>query len=87
VESETLPELLKIDLRVQEEQVKLLNEVRSQRSSAAVESALAALKAGAASDVNLMPLIVDAVRAYASVGEICNTLRSVFGEYKEHIVV
>jgi methylmalonyl-CoA mutase, N-terminal domain len=67
--------------------VKLLNEVRSQRSSAAVESALAALKAGAASDVNLMPLIVDAVRAYASVGEICNTLRSVFGEYKEHIVV
>jgi methylmalonyl-CoA mutase, N-terminal domain len=48
---------------------------------------LAALKSAASSSVNVMPLILDAVRAYASVGEICNTLREVFGEYKEHIVV
>jgi methylmalonyl-CoA mutase, N-terminal domain len=87
VDSDTPPELLKIDMRVQEEQVKLLKQVRAQRSAADVSKALAALKAGAESDANLMPLILDAVRVYAGVGEICNTLRSVFGEYKEHIVV
>ena len=46
---------------------------------------LAALKVGAADEnVNLMPLILDAVKTYATLGEICNVLREVFGEYEAH---
>jgi methylmalonyl-CoA mutase N-terminal domain/subunit len=52
-----------------------------------VKARLAALQTAAAGEENLMPLILDAVRVYASVGEICNTLRCVFGEYRERIVV
>ena len=51
----------------------------------AVKKALDALKAGAKDEsVNLMPLILDAVRTYATLGEICNVLRDVFGEYQAH---
>ena len=79
--------LLRIDRRVQDDQVAVLKAVRAGRSAGAVTGALVALKAGAAGNLNLMPLILEAVRAYASVGEICDTLREVFGEYKERIVV
>lgn len=79
--------LLRIDMKVQEEQIKFLKQTRSQRSQSGVEEKLASLKQAAEGDANLMPFIVDAVRAYASVGEICNSLRNVFGEYKEHVVV
>jgi len=52
---------------------------------AAVDKALADLKAGAADEsVNLMPLILAAVKTYATLGEICNVLREVFGEYEAH---
>jgi methylmalonyl-CoA mutase N-terminal domain/subunit len=67
--------------------MRFLQKVRAERSNTEVHAKLAALKLGAEGDANLMPLILDAVRVYASGGEICNTLRSVFGEYKEHIVV
>jgi methylmalonyl-CoA mutase, N-terminal domain len=80
-------ELLRIDRRVQDEQVAALRAVRAGRNAGAVASTLTALKSGASGEVNLMPLILDAVRAYASVGEICDTLREVFGEYKERIIV
>jgi len=79
--------LLKIDMSVQEEQIKFLNKVRAERNSDDVKAKLAALKTGAEGDTNLMPLIVDAVKSYASVGEVCNVLRGVFGEYKEHVVI
>jgi methylmalonyl-CoA mutase, N-terminal domain len=87
VNDEHPPELLKIDMRTQEEQVMFLHKVRTERNNEDVKVKLAALKAASASDVNVMPVILEAVRAYASVGEICNTMREVFGEYKEHIVV
>jgi methylmalonyl-CoA mutase N-terminal domain/subunit len=45
------------------------------------------LKAGAAGDVNTMPLLIDAVRAYATVGEMCDALRDVWGEYEEIPVI
>ena len=55
---------------------------------AGVEAALAALEAGCADEsVNLMPLILDAVRAYATEGEICGVMRKVFGEYKANITL
>jgi methylmalonyl-CoA mutase N-terminal domain/subunit len=79
--------LLKIDEKIQDDQVKFLNEVRAQRNNADVKVKLSALKKGAESTDNLMPLIVDAVKAYASIGEICNTMRDVFGEYKENVVI
>lgn len=79
--------LLKINLNVQEEQIKFLNKVRAERNSENVSASLSALKTAAKSEINLMPFILDAVRVYASVGEISNTLREVFGEYKETVVI
>ncbi|MBT8379648.1 MAG: methylmalonyl-CoA mutase family protein [Ignavibacteria bacterium] len=80
-------DLLKIDIKVQEEQIKFLNKIKSERNSEEVKLKLNNLKEAANSDANLIPFIVDAVRDYASVGEICNILREVFGEYKEHVVI
>lgn len=80
-------DLLRIDRRVQEEQIKALRSVRSQRNDSAVRSSLVALVSGANGDANLLPLILGAVRAYASVGEVCDALRGVFGEYRERITL
>ncbi|MCU7495737.1 MAG: methylmalonyl-CoA mutase, partial [Ignavibacteria bacterium] len=79
--------LLKIDMSAQEEQVKFLNKVRSERNNELVQEKLKALKAASQGDENLMPYILEAVKAYAGIGEICNTMRAVFGEYKENVVV
>lgn len=87
VKEETQKELLKIKMNVQEEQIKFLNKVKAERNNDDVKSKLNDLKAAAQGDDNLMPHILTAVRSYASVGEICNTLRVVFGEYKEQVVV
>lgn len=80
-------ELLRINEKVQSDQIKFLNEVRSHRDNEEVKQKLASLKTAAQGDSNLMPFILDAVKVYAGVGEICNTLREVFGEYKEHVVI
>ena len=79
--------LLRIDEKVQQEQIAFLNKVKNERDNDAVKEKLETLKTAAKGDDNLMPLILDAVRAYASVGEISNVLREVFGEYKEHVVI
>ncbi|MCX6152250.1 MAG: methylmalonyl-CoA mutase family protein [Ignavibacteriales bacterium] len=79
--------LLKIDMKVQEEQMKFLSKVRSERNNIEVTEKLRALKTASEGENNLMPFIVDAVKSYASIGEICNTLREVFGEYRENVVV
>ena len=81
------PDLLRIDIKVQEEQIKSLHKVRSERNNQEVEKRLSELKTAASGENNLMPYIVAAVRSYASVGEICNTLRAVYGEYKETVVI
>ena len=84
--SETQPEILRIDEQATRRQIERLSRVRAERDAAAVARTLDALEAGARDDtggVNLMPLILDAVGAYASVGEICGRLRAVFGEYQE----
>jgi len=64
-------------------QIERLNKVRADRDSARVARSLDALEAGACGDANLMPMILDAVQAYASVGEICDRLRKAFGEYED----
>ncbi|MRR12234.1 hypothetical protein EG835_07160 [bacterium] len=80
-------DLLRVDTRVQQEQIESLRALRGRRDGRAVAEALAELKRGAEGEVNLMPLILDAVRAYATVGEVCDVLRGVFGEYRERIVI
>ncbi|MDH3253054.1 MAG: methylmalonyl-CoA mutase family protein, partial [Ignavibacteria bacterium] len=79
--------LLTIDMRVQRDQIASLHAVRQQRSATAVTNALRALSGAAAGEANLVPAILDAVRVYASVGEICDTMRSVFGEYREKVTI
>jgi methylmalonyl-CoA mutase N-terminal domain/subunit len=93
VVEEELPEILYIDESVREAQSKKLQQLRQRRSNEKVENTLAALrqaarqepqaKAGAISSANTMPYILDCVRAYATVGEICEALRDVFGSYEE----
>ena len=85
VEEEAPKDLLRVDASVGVNQSKKTQAVRANRDQAAVDAALAALKVGAADEnVNLMPLILDAVKTYATLGEICNVLREVFGEYEAH---
>ncbi|MDR3626468.1 MAG: methylmalonyl-CoA mutase family protein [Ignavibacteriaceae bacterium] len=81
------PELLKIDLNTQEEQIKFLKKIKAGRDKDAVNNALTVLKDAAEGNDNIMPAVINAVKVYASVGEICNTMREVFGEFKETIVI
>jgi methylmalonyl-CoA mutase, N-terminal domain len=80
-------EILKIDPKGQEEQINFLRKIKSERDNSDVSKKLSELKDAAKNEINLMPFILDAVKAYASVGEICNTMREVFGEHKETVVV
>jgi methylmalonyl-CoA mutase N-terminal domain/subunit len=75
--------LLVIDDSVARHQVKKLEEVRQKRDNAVVQRALESLGSAAATDANLMPFILECVRAYATVGEMCDVLRKVFGTYEE----
>ena len=72
---------------MQNEQIKFLNKIRSERNNEKVSQKLSELKNAAYGNGNLMPYILEAVKVYTSVGEICNSLREVFGEYKENIVI
>ncbi len=79
------PETLRIGPEVEEEQRRRLEKVRAERAAGAVDVALARVRADAAEPtVNLMPSLLDAVRAYATLGEIVDALASVFGRWVEH---
>ena len=75
-------ELLKIDRRLEQRQKEKLAAVRAERNQAAAQAALEQVEATARDGGNLMPVLIDAVRAYASLGEISDRLRKVFGEYQ-----
>lgn len=79
--------LLRIDRRIQLEQIERIKVLKVQRDDAAVKEVLDRLKTVCESEENVMPTLVDAVKQYATLGEICNVMRQVFGEYKENIVV
>jgi methylmalonyl-CoA mutase, N-terminal domain len=79
--------ILYIDQSAAEKQLAQLEQVKASRDRAAVRQSLDRLKAGAASSANTMPLLIDAVRAYATVGEMCDALREVWGEYEEIPVI
>lgn len=80
-------ELLRADPKAEEEQVANLQNLRKTRDSRRVEETLDKLQRSVEKDENLMPAIIDAVKAYATLGEICSVLRKVYGEYKELIVI
>ena len=82
VEEENQGELLKIDLTLEQQQKKKLAAVRAERNQAAAKAALEKIAAVARDGGNLMPAIIDAVRAYATLGEISDAMRNVFGEYR-----
>ncbi len=79
--------LLKVDPKVREVQMKRLADLRSSRDGRKVQSCLEELKKVAQGDGNLMVPIIASVRAYATLGEICDVLRGVFGEYEPIVTV
>ncbi|MFZ3215352.1 MAG: methylmalonyl-CoA mutase family protein [Candidatus Acidiferrales bacterium] len=83
VAEEKAIEILQIDETVAARQAAQLRKLRAERSGAEVERRLGALRHAAAGKDNLMPHIYDAVKAYATLGEICDALREVFGIYEE----
>lgn len=86
VEEPPITGLLRVDASVGELQKKKLVDLKAKRDNKAVQETLAALEAACNDEhVNLMPLILDAVRAYATLGEICGVMRKVFGEYESHV--
>ena len=87
IKEDSQKDLLKININVQEEQIKFLHKIKAERNNDEVKSKLKNLEKAAEGPDNLMPYILSAVKSYASIGEICNTMRSVFGEYKEHVVI
>jgi methylmalonyl-CoA mutase N-terminal domain/subunit len=77
-------EILKIDAALEQKQIDRVQAVRTRRDSATAESALARLKREAAeADTNLMPAIIDASRAYVTMGEMCDALRETWGVWRE----
>ena len=87
VTEERVPiEILKIDPKIEETLIERLKMIKKQRDNAKVREVLEDLRKAAEKDENLMPVILKAVKAYATVGEICNVLREVYGEYKPPMI-
>ena len=78
---------LRIEPEIERSQIARLNALRAKRDSARTQSALAELQRRAATAENLLPIILSAVEAHATVGEISDALRHVFGEYQESVVI
>jgi methylmalonyl-CoA mutase, N-terminal domain len=86
-EEERVIPTLRIDAEIERSQIARLNALRAKRDSTRAQSALAELQRRAASTENLLPAVLAAVENYATVGEISNALRRVFGEYQESVVI
>jgi methylmalonyl-CoA mutase N-terminal domain/subunit len=82
--TETMDEvdILRVDPASETAQLERLKKFKENRDTDALAKGLADLKAAAEGSGNLLPPIKDALRANASIGEVCNTMRDVFGEYK-----
>jgi methylmalonyl-CoA mutase N-terminal domain/subunit len=88
IEEEECPiKLLRINPKTEREQIAGLQKLKRERSNKKVKEALDKLHHAAEKDENLMPTIIEAVKAYVTLGEITEVLRTVYGEYKELIVI
>ena len=79
--------IMRIDAETERAQIEHLKNLRTRRDNSRVAAALKEVEATARSDRNLMPAILEAVKTYATVGEISDALRRVFGEYQESVVI
>ena len=87
IQNEAKPDLLRVDEALGARRRAEVAGYRQDRDNAAVRDALATLTAAAEGTANLMPLIIDAVKKEATVGEVCDAMRTVFGEYQERLVL
>ena len=78
-------DVLTVDLAVGERQIARVEKMKANRDNAAVKASLEKLRAAAKGTENLMPYLIDAVKTYATLGEICGVLREEFGEFKPSI--
>lgn len=85
IEEESPKGLLRVDPVVGEMQKARLAELRSKRDNQAVQTTLEALKKACEGTENVMPFILDAVKTYATLGEVCGVMREVFGEYQQSV--
>jgi methylmalonyl-CoA mutase N-terminal domain/subunit len=83
LEDEPAVEILRIDPALEDKQIERVRSLRARRDSAAVESALSRLKQAAEAGGNLMPPLIDASKAYVTLGEMCDALRDVWGTWTE----
>jgi methylmalonyl-CoA mutase N-terminal domain/subunit len=83
---EPIPGLLRVDPAEAEKQVARLHRVKSERDAAAVAASLAELRTVAAGTGNTMPAFIRCVEAYATIGEVCDVLREVFGVQEEFLI-
>lgn len=87
VEEESPKGLLRVDPSVGEGQKQRINELKNKRDNDKVKEALEALRKACNSNENMMPYILDAVREYATLGEVCGVMREEFGEYKQTVMI
>jgi len=88
IEEEKCPmDLLRVDPKVEKEQIARLQKLKRERDNKKVKETLEKLHYAAEKDENLMPTIIEAVKAYTTLGEITDVLRKVYGEYKELIII
>ena len=86
-EEEPMKDLLKVNPEIEKRQTEKLNKMKGERNEAKVQEELRVLRKTASSEQNIMPSILNCVKCYATLGEICDELRSVFGEYKESLKI
>jgi methylmalonyl-CoA mutase N-terminal domain/subunit len=87
IEEDTQPDLLQVDKEVEERQKERLKSVKAERDDAAVEEALERIDEAARNGDNVMPAIIDAVKAYATMGEIMGVFEEYYGSYRETVNV
>lgn len=87
INEEAKKDILRVDTSVEKLQREKLEALKNQRNNDEVLKALNILEEKAQTDENLMPYILDAVKKYATLGEICNILRKVFGEYEQTVIL
>ena len=80
-------EILKVDPELEKKQVERLKKLKERRDNEKVRKSLQKIKEVASSQENLFPYVLEAVKVYATVGEISNALRDVFGEYTETVII
>lgn len=85
-EDETIP-ILKVDEKIERNQVERIRAVREKRDQSKAENSLAKLEEAAKTDENMLPRILEAVENYVTVGEISHRLRKVWGEYQEAVTI